>query len=502
MSLLLLVLVLCGILALYIYWRRIYSYWDRQGIPEAPYSLPIVGHLLPLLLMQKNISQLTVSWYERYKNDSMVGYYDGMVPGLLIRDPELIKTVLQTSFSSFHENAMKVDQDVDPLMAKNPFFTKGDEWLVGRKRLTYAFSSMRLKILSETVRKVCKKFDDYLYKKIKEDQRIEFETKDLFSRFTGEVVANAGYGIEGFCFEDNYNPQSFHEIGKKIFRTTWFHGTLQSIMFFLPFLNNYLKIRLIPKDIDHFFRTIVKQVIEKRRDETEKRNDFFQLMVDLEKSEGQKFDEESLSAHALSFFVDGYETSSATLSFICFELSVHCDIQEKVRKEVRDVLDKHQGEITYDSLKEMTYLEQVISESQRMHTLLDIMGRMCTNSIQLKGNDGLTCTVEPGTKIILPIHSLQRDPKYWTNPEAFDPDRWNEERKGSINKYCFLPFGEGPRICVGLRMALLQVKAAIATLLMKYRIERNPRTTYPVKIGLLGVLSTPTDGLWVYLKRL
>nr|XP_050868693.1 cytochrome P450 6a2-like isoform X2 [Vespula vulgaris] len=502
MSLLLFVLLLCGIIALYIYWRRIYSYWDRQGIPEAPYSLPIVGHLLPLLLMQKNISQLAVSWYERYKNDSMVGYYDGMVPGLLIRDPELIKTVLQTSFTSFHENAMKVDQEVDPLMAKNPFFTKGDEWLVGRKRLTYAFSSMRLKILSETVRKVCKKFDDYLYKKIKEDQRVEFEAKDLFSRFTGEVVANAGIGIEGFCFEDNYNPQSFHEMGKKIFRTTWFHGTLQSIMFFLPFLNNYLKIRLIPEDIDHFFRTVVKQVIEKRREETEKRNDFFQLMVDLEKSESQKFDQESLAAHAISFFGDGYETSSATLSFICFELSVHCEIQEKVRKEVRDVLAKHQGEITYDSLKEMTYLDQVISESQRLNTLLDIMGRLCTDKIELKANDGLTCQVEQGTKIIIPVRSLQRDPKYWTNPEAFDPDRWNEERKGSINKYCFLPFGEGPRICVGLRMALLQVKAAIATLLMKYRIERNPRTTYPVKIGVLGVLSTPIDGLWVYLKRL
>nr|XP_050868697.1 cytochrome P450 6a2-like isoform X5 [Vespula vulgaris] len=502
MSLLMLGLILCGILALYIYWRRTSNYWTKQGIPEAPYSLPLVGHLLPLLLLQKNISQLVLAWYERYKNDSMVGYYDGMVPGLMVQEPELVKTVLQTSFSNFHENAMKIDQEVDPLMAKNPFFTKGEEWLVGRKRLTYAFSSMRLKILSESVRKVCKKFENYLHRKVEEDQRVEFETKDLLSRFTGEVVANAGFGIEGFCFEDNYNPQSFHEIGKKIFQTTWFHGTLQSIMFFLPFLNNYLKIRLIPKDIDHFFRTIVRQVIEKRREETEKRNDFFQLMADLEKSEGQKFDEESLAAHALSFFFDGYETSASTLSFICFELSIHNEIQEKLRNEIRNVLAKHKGEITYDSLKDMTYLDQVISESQRMHTLLDIMGRMCTNTIELKGNDGLTCKVEPGTKIIIPIHSMQRDPRYWTNPEAFDPDRWNEERKGSINKYCFLPFGEGPRICVGLRMGLLQVKAAIATLLMKYRIERNPRTTYPVKIGVLGVLSTPIDGLWVYLKRL
>ncbi|XP_043685286.1 probable cytochrome P450 6d5 [Vespula pensylvanica] len=215
MSLLLLVLVLCGLLALYIYWRKINNYWDGQGIPQPSYSLPIVGHLLPSLLLQKNMRQLAVSWYESYKKSSMIGFYDGTSPALLIRDPELVKTVLQTNFSNFSENSVKVDKNLDPLLAKHPFVMKGEEWLVGRKRLTYAFSSMRLKILSETVRKVCKKFDDYLYKKIKEDQRVEFEAKDLSGRFTGEVVANAGFGIEGFCFEDNYNPQSFHEKGNR-----------------------------------------------------------------------------------------------------------------------------------------------------------------------------------------------------------------------------------------------------------------------------------------------
>ncbi|XP_014605375.1 PREDICTED: probable cytochrome P450 6a13 [Polistes canadensis] len=503
MDLLLIVLILiCGLIALYLYWRWSFSYWERQGIPSMPFVLPIVGHLLPLLLLQKNISQLAKNWYNRYSEASMIGYFDGMVPGLLVRDPDLVKTVIQTNFSNFHENALKVDRKNDPLLAKNPFFTEGEEWLTGRKRLTYAFSSMRLKILAETVRGVCKKFDHYLNRKIGEDRRVQFETKDLFGRFTGEVVANAAFGIEGFCFEDNYNSQSFHNIGEKIFRVTPFNGTVQSIMLFLPFLHKFFNFRFIPKDIDQFFRSIVEQVIEKRRDETEKRNDFFQLMADLEKSEGQKFDVESLTAHALSFFVDGYETSSATLSFICFELSIHYEVQEKVRKEIRDVLAKHGGELTYDSLKEMTYMDQVINESQRLNTLLDMMGKICTNNIQLKGNDGLTCQVEPGTKILIPIHCLQRDPKYWINPEGFDPDRWNNEKKADVNKYCFLPFGEGPRICVGLRMGLLQIKAALVTLLSKYRIERNPRTSYPVKIGLWGILSTPVEGLWVYLRRL
>ncbi|KAI4502992.1 hypothetical protein M0802_002036 [Mischocyttarus mexicanus] len=502
MSFLLIVLIICAIIALYFYWRQIYNHWERQGVPSVSCALPIVGHLLPLLLLRKNFSQLVQNWYNQYSESSMVGYYDGMLPGLLIRDPELIKSVLVTNFSSFNENAIKVSKEADPLVSKNPFFTTGEEWSTGRKRLAYAFTGMRLKILSETVRDVCKKFHNYLNRKIGPDERVAFETKDLFGRFTGEVVANVGLGIEGFCFDDNNNSRSFHEIGKRTFRITKLHGALQSLMIFLPFLNTFIKMRFIPKEIDQFFRTIVKQLIEKRREETEKRNDFFQLMIDLEKNEERKFDEESLASESISFFGDGYESSSATLSFVCFELSIHYDVQEKVRNEINDVLAKHNGEITYDSLKEMTYLDQVISESQRLNVLFDISIKICTNSIQLKGYDGLTCQVEPGNKIIIPSRCLQRDPKYWTNPEGFDPDRWNDKNKANTNKYCFLPFGEGPRICVGLRMGLLQTKAAIVNLLTKYRIERNPRTKYPVELNVLGVISTPVDGLWVYLKRL
>ncbi|KAK2581941.1 hypothetical protein KPH14_002389 [Odynerus spinipes] len=225
-------------------------------------------------------------------------------------------------------------------------------------------------------------------------------------------------------------------------------------------------------------------------------------MVDLEKSEGEKFDEETLTGHALSFFVDGYETSSTTLSFITFELSRNPDIQDKVRQEIQRVLAKHNGEITYESLKEMTYLDQVICESQRLNTILNQMSKICTSTCELRGNDGLTCRVEPGTKIIVPVYDLQRDPKYWPDPETFDPDRWSDERKTTVNKFCYLPFGEGPRICVGMRMALLQTKAGLVTLLRRYKIERNPKTAYPLKINLFGILSAPEDGLWTYLKRL
>lgn len=438
-----------------------------------------------------------------FKDKSMVGYYDGLSPGLMVREPDLAKAILQTNFQNFHENGNKIDPELDPLAAKNPFFSIGNAWLTGRKRLTYAFSSMKLKILSETVQGVCKKFENYLERKVQPNERASFEMKDLFSRFTGEVVANAGFGIEGFCFEDDdTNPQSFREIGRKIFEPSVLVGMIQAIVFFLPILNKVFKIRFIPKEIDRFFRTVVHQVLENRKNENVARKDFFQLMIDLEKSEGEKFDEESLAGHALSFFVDGYETSSATMSFIIFELSIHQDIQEKLREEIMRVTAKHNNEINYESIKEMTYLDQVICESQRVNTLLNQMHKICTNECELRGSDGLVCKVEPGVKILIPVHDLQRDPLYWSDPETFDPDRWNEERKDVVNKYAFLPFGEGPRICVGMRMALLQTKAAIATLLRKYKIERNPRTTLPVKLSVLGLLTTPEEGLWTYLRRI
>ncbi|KAK1131288.1 hypothetical protein K0M31_017575 [Melipona bicolor] len=483
-----------SLLCLYLYLKH--SYWKRNGIPTVRGCVPLLGHTLPIITKRMNFSEFTRLAYEENKDHSMIGIYNGTRPVLIVREPSLVKTVLQSNFSNFHENGFKIVPEVDPLLSKNPFFCYGEAWSTGRKRLTYAFSNVRLKTLFAAVSGVCKKFEEFLNGRLKTGNKYEVDMKKLFLRFTGEVVANAGLGIEGYCFEDDAGASAFHSLAGNTFAESL--GTIITIYY--PSINRLLKLRFLPKSVDRFFRKVVSENLNIRRNDSTPRNDFLQLMIDMEKT-GEVIDEESVSAHAVSFYIDGTETSSITLNFISHNLAAHPEIQEKLRKEVRSTIEKHGG-LTFEALKDMTYMNQVISESQRRFAGFGFLQKICTEEFELQGSDGLTYRIKPGTEIVIPVSGLHGDPKYWDNPDVFDPERFNDERKQTIEKMTFLPFGEGPRICVGMRMALLQMKACLATLLSNYKLELSPRTQLPLKMSPHYFMSEPAGGNWVYISKL
>ncbi|XP_017877675.1 cytochrome P450 9b2-like [Ceratina calcarata] len=150
----------------------------------------------------------------------------------------------------------------------------------------------------------------------------------------------------------------------------------------------------------------------------------------------------------------------------------------------------------------MTYMDQVIRESQRYYASVNNMYKVCTEECTLKGSDGLKYRVKPGTEIFISVYGLHKDPRYWSDPETFDPDRFSEERKHEINKMTFLPFGEGPRMCVGMRMGLLQMKCCLATLIKGYKLELSPKTKLPFKLLSFVFLTEAEGGIWVYLSKL
>ncbi|KAH0952172.1 hypothetical protein HN011_012208 [Eciton burchellii] len=490
------------LLALYFYLTRNFTYWQKQGIPCPDGAIPGVGHLLQFLLMKISFSDCCHKIYKDNRNRSMVGFYNFTSPSLIINEPELVKTVMQTNFTSFHMNALKINPELDPLLANNPFFTYGDKWLAGRKRLTYAFSSMRLKILLESVKQVCEKFENFLDKKLSKTGKVELELKDLFARFTAQVVTSAGFGVDGLCFDDERQEESFYTMGKSFLEPSAFNSSMFALIFFVPSLGKILRKSFLPKKADQFFRTMVADVMEQRRNKQDgsSKNDFLQLMVELEQTENNKVDLEVLTSHAVSFFVDGYDTSSSVLSFVGYQLATHPKVQAKLREEVVSVLNKYNGVITYEALKDMTYMDQVINESMRTFPVVGFLAKTCTEEFELKGSDGLVCHVQPGTDIIIPIQGLNEDPRYWENPEAFDPERFGPDRK-RIEKFAFLPFGEGPRICVGMRMAQLQMKACLSTLLRKFSLEISPKTQLPLKMTAT-FLSAPVGGLWTFIRAI
>ncbi|RLU18765.1 hypothetical protein DMN91_009122 [Ooceraea biroi] len=364
------------------------------------------------MLFTKTMPELVGKIYSDNKQRSMVGIYNFTVPSLIVLEPELVKTVLQTNFANFQENTIKIDPKIDPLVSHNPFTTSGEKWAAARKRFTYAFSSMRLKIFLESVKPACVKLENYLKNKVDKSGKIEVELNDLFSKFTAQVVAGAGFGVDGYCFDDEKKNISFQKIGKIIMEPSIRNNLVFFIAFLIPSLNRLFKFRLIPKKIDQFFRTLVTELIEQRRADGIPRNDFLHLMVELERIENDKcFDVELVTSQALSFFLDGYKTS-ITLSFVGFQLATHPEVQNRLRDEMSTVLNKYDNEITYEALKEMVYMDQVINESMRLIPPAGFLSKMCTEEFELKGSDGLTCHMQPGTDVLIPIQGLHKDSRY------------------------------------------------------------------------------------------
>ncbi|XP_076303805.1 cytochrome P450 9e2-like [Lasioglossum baleicum] len=496
--------LLVGALVLFaLYCVKTYTHWKRHKIPTPGGSIPFLGHMWPVYTVMKSTTDHFESLYNQSKNYSMFGIYDMFTPALVVREPQLIKTILQSNFSNFHKNGFEISPKKDRLLTYNPFFAQGEAWSTGRRRLTLGFSTAKLKTLFLGVMGVATKQEAFLDKHLKSKNKYECELKHFFGRFTAETVANAGLGVEGYSYEDNPPPNAFHTIGQNMFNASLFTAFLTNLAFLKSNLTIFLGIPFVPKEMEMFFRGVVHENLNIRLKDPTARNDFFQLMIEMEKSEGKgDINEEAIVAHTLSLFIDGFESSRLTLAYVAYQLAVHPDVQEKLRYEIKSIIAKNNGELTFECLKDLKYMEQVISESQRHHSALVFMKKVCTEAYELTGSDGLSVKMTPGMQVLIPVTALHHDPQYWSDPNVFDPDRFSDERKQNIEKMSFIPFGEGPRMCVGMRMAMLMMKCCLVSLLNNYKIELSPKTTVPLKFSKYHFMPEPITGFWAYISKL
>lgn len=164
----------------------------------------------------------------------------------------------------------------------------------------------------------------------------------------------------------------------------------------------------------------------------------------------RKWTDNELVAQCLIFFLAGFETSSSALSFAAHELGANPDIQQKLYKEIKTVNDEIGGKrISYDALQKMKYLDQVVSETLRKWPLGVQIDRICVKDYVYDDGDKLKFHIEKGTNVVFSLYGVHRDPKYYSDPEKFDPERFSNENKHNILPGTYAPFGIGPRNCIG-----------------------------------------------------
>uniref|UniRef100_A0A3P8ULL2 unspecific monooxygenase n=1 Tax=Cynoglossus semilaevis TaxID=244447 RepID=A0A3P8ULL2_CYNSE len=421
-----------------------YSVFKNLGIP-GPRPFPFVGTLLHF---RKGISVFDRECHEKYGD--IWGLYDGRRPNLMVTDPEMIKTVLVKECYSIFTN-----RRVYPIVAR--------------------YSDRLVENLG----------------KLKEGESVD--VKQLFAPYSLDVVTSTSFGVEADSQNRPDDPMIVHL--KKIIKINFFAIFILMVCPFVSRLLKRLNYDVMPThSIDYFYNIIKKFKKDHMEDETS-RGDFLQLMIQNEIPESEIENEQEqpskgLTEHeiltqAIIFIFGGYETTSVTLTFILYSLATNPEAMHKLQQEIDESLERD-APVPYDALNHLQYLDLVILESMRLHPTAPRLERVCKKTVQVHG-----ITIPEGTIVGIPTHLLHKDPRFWSSPELFRPERFSKDSDEEVNPYAYIPFGLGPRNCIGMRFAVLVMKMVLVRLLQSYTVETCKDTMIPLELNWMQQPSSP-----------
>ncbi|XP_017071563.1 probable cytochrome P450 6a19 [Drosophila eugracilis] len=495
--------LLIGALTLAAWWvYQNYTYWKRRGIPHDPPNIPL-GNTSELMRTMQ-LSHILKRIYFKYKNQTdgpFVGFYVYAKKFVVVTDIDFVKTVLIRDFDKFHDRGIFHNEKDDPLTS-NLTTVEGQKWKTLRQKLTPTFTSGKMKIMFPTVLNVGDELIRVFDEKISSPPQT-LEITNLLSRFTADVIGICAFGLQCNSLRD---PKAeFVRMGNSAISERR-HGRLVDLLLFgAPKLSAKLGFKSLLPEVEDFYMNIVKDTIEYRVKNNVTRNDFMDMLIEMklkydkgDKQDGLTFNE--IAAQAFIFFLAGFETSSTTMGFALYELASHQDIQDKLRREVDTVLAKHNGKLYYDSMREMTYLEKVIDETLRMHPVVAHLVRIATKPYVYSNPKYY---IEPDTGVLVPTLGIHHDPEFYPEPEKFIPERFDEEQVQQRPACTFLPFGDGPRNCIGLRFGRMQVIVGMALLIHNFKFELYPtKTSVPIKYKVGNILLSAEGGIHLNVSKI
>ncbi|KAM7341467.1 cytochrome P450 6g1 [Cochliomyia hominivorax] len=467
------------ILFLVYYWcKHTFSYWQRKGIPYIK-PTPIIGNTKEAFLLKTNFALHLSDIYNdpNVSDEAVVGIYIFNQPGLIIREPELLKSILIKDFHYFNNRFSKCDPHGDALGNNNLFFARDSYWKELRTKISPVFTSGKIKQMYPLMLEVSSQLEQHLARK---GDRFEAEVKEICALFTTDLIATVAYGVNANSLK---NPNGeFRSHCRKMFLFDIRRALDFSIAFFLPKLVSLLRVKLFSEEFSKFVRSTINYVMQEREKSGIQRNDLIDILVALKReNSGGKINEaiaknsDVLVAQAAVFLTAGFETSSSTMQFTLFELAKRPDLQERLRNEINEALLRENGTLSYETITSLEYLGMVVDEVLRLYPVLPFLDRQHNkpdgekNSFSLKPY--YDYTLPDDMPIYIPIYGIQRDPKYWPNPNTFDPERFSPENKKLHQSMTYMPFGTGPHNCIGSRIGLLQTKLGLVHILKNHKVE-------------------------------
>lgn len=475
----LLTAILFLLTAVFCFLKWKYSLWIRRGVPhEEPH---LIWGNLKGIRKTVSLSDIVQRIYANNGGSSAIsGLYFFFKPVTIICDLDLIKQVLIKDFHQFSDRGTSFNEKHDPLSA-NLFNLREDRWKFLRSKITPTFSSGKLRLMAPIIAQL----GDKLLSKLEESRGENVNTGNVFARYTTDVIGNCAFGLDCNSLDD---PESeFLKMGNMVFHPRQSSVVKRFLLLFFGGLAAKLGIITTQSEVHSFFYDLARQCIEYREKERVDREDFLSSLLQMKAKSELTFDE--VAAQMFLFQMAGYETSSLTLTYAGYELTRNQEVQQKAREEVKQVMAKYNDEFSFEAIFHMNYLDCVVNEALRKYPPAHTNFRRVTvDEYQIPGTE---IYLKKDELVAVPIMAIQRNPAIFKDPELFDPDRFLPEHVQRRHAMAFLPWGDGPRICLGMRFAVMEIKLALAKILMSYRMEKGEG--FPAKLEFMksGITLSP-----------
>lgn len=360
------------------------------------------------------------------------------------QDKEFIEYVLKQN----HKNYSKSDiQSVvlGKYLGKGLLTNNGKDWLKQRRLIQPGFSKIKISgligIMEDEIHKAFQNFP----------QEPETDLYDFFHTLAFNIVAKT-------LFSSDIDEESVKELGKIITEVQEVFAKEVRIPLYTQVIKSLgIMDKIMKKNNEG--KNIIKNVLDKRRNSGEEKNDLLDMLIQARYEDTQlPMSDEQLIDEMLILFIAGHETTANALSFIFFEISQNPEAEEKLRAEIAA-----EGENAFgtESLMKKSYTTNIIKEAMRLHSPAWAIDRQALEDDSFK-----KYSWKKGTLIILYITGLHRNPKYWSNPNSFIPERFDDE---NAKNFPYYPFGAGPRLCIGEHFAMMEMALIVRRFYKNYR---------------------------------
>ncbi|XP_045479784.1 cytochrome P450 6k1-like [Harmonia axyridis] len=478
-----LVFVFLFLVLLYIY--SIPNLWKNKNIDFVP-PFPVVGNFLNTILRTEGIGEIIKKNYDGYDSSTpYFGMYFFRTPFLVIKSRELVKTVLVKDFSHFPNRPTYADEYIDPWSTKTLLTLRNEEWRSLRNKLSTVFTSGKMKMMIHLMKEVSDQMEEYLEERKSED----VDVRELSRRFFINIITKCVFGIKpNNLKDDNSYIRNLASRLIDIENYKWIFSLL--LYFTFPIIVKLCGLQFVDKEAADYLVKVFEDSYKERKKTKMVTNDLVDLLHNLKEQEKEddtfKFDDMKLAAQALVFFQAGSEPASSTLSFCLYELALNKEVQDTLREEIHQNIDAD-GFLSYEVLMGLTYLDLVLKEALRKYPLVQVLVRLVEKEYTFE-KTGLK--VEKGVSVVIPMLALHYDPKYYPDPEKFDPERFRGEKFRKLD-YVYLPFGDGPRKCIGYRFAVMSLKIALAMFIKSFEVLPCTKTEIPLEFNKTSFFISP-----------